>query len=87
MPGQALRLWVEMTHCCTFCSARCKARFEADPGAFARPAPVSVEDGEASLVDPVCGMKTRVDGKHRFAGCDACGWPLRLSSRPPCFPW
>jgi Cu+-exporting ATPase len=47
-----------------FCSARCKSRFEADPAAFARPAPLFVEAATAGLIDPVCGMKTRIDGKN-----------------------
>src|SRR5262245_35057597 len=50
-----------------FCSARCKARFAAEPGAFAQPAPVTAPvepEGERPLGDPVCGMKAKIDGAH-----------------------
>ncbi len=49
----------------SFCSARCKSRFEADPAGFQVPAPATVEAESAPLIDPVCGMKTRIDGPHR----------------------
>ncbi|MBI2431298.1 MAG: heavy metal translocating P-type ATPase [Candidatus Hydrogenedentes bacterium] len=49
-----------------FCSAGCKAKFEADPRKFSKsgdnPAP---KPPEASHTDPVCHMKVREDTKHQ----------------------